>query len=142
MNTLATMAAATCAAITAACAPLDGRSAEAYATPNAGPLIEDAGPAPTAEQARMAVTAWLQGNLKDPDSLKQFDMLDGPTLVTWNYGPPFGGHQQAWLVCFQYNAKNSYGAYTGVTPDGIALRFFHGQFHAYRVAWARADKSC
>jgi len=65
----------------------------------------------------------LQGALKDPDRLKQFEMLGAPVRITWYTGLLVTSEIDACLlVYFRYNAKNSYGGYVGVKQDGIALR--------------------
>jgi hypothetical protein len=90
-------------------------------------IVTTAGESPTSEQAAAAVEAFLQRTLKDPDSLKQFRWLSGPTLATWSRGQA-GSFDQGWVMCFEYNAKNSYGGYVGVTTDAGALRGYSGVF--------------
>ena len=95
------------------------------ATPQSGPMVVDAGPMPTKEQAEQAIKNGLQMVLKDPDSLKQFRLRSGPKLISWYRGlVNGGGHEKAWLYCYEYNAKNSFGAYTGLKIDGAAMRVY------------------
>jgi hypothetical protein len=89
-------------------------------TPTAPPL--DPGPMPSRAQAERAVKALLLPRLKDPDSLKQFGMAE-PIRTEWRTGLLVGNEAMAgWLLCFEYNAKNSYGAYTGLQRDGYVFR--------------------
>ena len=55
-----------------------------------------------------------------------------------------GDHEEAWLVCFEYNAKNSYGAYVGLKTDGYAMRMnANGEAEIVTdVNWALADNRC
>lgn len=97
------------------------------ATPTTGPQRATAGPYPTPQQAEAAIRRVLAVSLKDPDSLKQFEVDGGGREITWFQGYlNGGGHESAWLWCFSYNAKNSYGAYPGVVRDGLALRVVEG----------------
>lgn len=114
------------------------------ATPGPGDTVAPIGEAPTAAAAEKAVLDRLRVTLKDPDSMKQFRVTGGPIPFTWYRGLLFGGgYDQAWLVCFEYNAKNSYGAYTGLASDGVALRGA-GEF-AYAITdvnWGTASRRC
>ena len=79
---------------------------------------EDAGPSPSnyEETARSC----LKGILKDPDSLKQFS-VGTPMKRSCTIG--IYGRFWGWRVQVNYNAKNSYGAYTGVHTKYF---WFHG----------------
>lgn len=107
-------------------------------------IMMTAGPQPSREVAERAVMKHLRDALKDPDSLKQFEIDSGPTLITWTRGLiNGGGNDQGWLMCFRYNAKNSYGAYIGVKPDGIVLRESSGDYYMVeRVNWQLASARC
>lgn len=91
------------------------------------PLRGEAGPEPDVAQVDAIVRAHLASALKDPDSLKQYELL--PLRKTrWMYGSMNGGgSDEGWLACFTYNAKNSYGAYAGVKVDGLVFRSIDGQ---------------
>jgi hypothetical protein len=81
------------------------------------------GPAPTKQEAERVILDGLRRVLKDPDSLKQFAMDPFPKQVQWYRGLINGGGQEAgWMWCFEYNAKNSYGGYAGLTRDGATIR--------------------
>lgn len=111
------------------------------ATPT-GLVIEEAGAQPSREQAESAVRAHMRRTLRDPDSVKDFAWISGPDLVT---GTTAGGNfERAWLVCVEYNAKNAYGGYTGITTESYPLRFSSkgGLEIISRVNWASADKHC
>ena len=70
------------------------------------------GPEPTAAQAENIARGYLETVLKDPDSLKAFKIIRGPYQRDYllDIGVPW---RRAYVVCFTYNAKNSYGAYAG-----------------------------
>jgi len=111
------------------------------ATPT-GQVIEEAGAQPTRDQAEGAIRTHLRRTLRDPDSLRDFAWLSGPDLVT---GTTAGGNfERAWLVCVEYNAKNAYGGYTGITTESYPLRFSSrgGLEIVSRINWAGADRSC
>ena len=114
------------------------------ATPNTGERVIDAGPRPSEVQATAAVMDYLRGTLKDPDSIKQFNIRSGPETITWYRGLiNGGGNEQAWLICFEYNAKNSYGGYVGLKTDGVALRLYGDTASVVPVVnWALADRRC
>lgn len=111
------------------------------ATPT-GQVIEEAGAQPSREQAEGAVRAHMRRALRDPDSVKDYAWLSGPDLVT---GTNAGGNfEKAWLVCVEYNAKNAYGGYTGITTESYPLRFSsRGVLEIIsRINWISADRSC
>lgn len=128
------IAAVTCAILLAGCATPTPREV----------TIFDAGPQPNDEQAKDVVLEFLQRNLKDPDSLKQFKMLSSPRLATWYRGRSLGGgNDRGWLVCFEYNAKNSYGGYVGVKTDRVVLRSADGVLHVVSSwNWEDSDALC
>lgn len=94
--------------------------------PASGPVADlflGAGAEPPLGQAEDAVLAYLRSALKDPGSLQQFRLRSGPEKIRWYRGMlNGGGYEEAWLMCFQYNAKNSYGGHVGERVDGVALR--------------------
>lgn len=117
----------------------------ACATPTTSQGL-DAGPQPTAVQIDGVVQDYLRESLQDPDSVKQFQMVSGPTFLTW-VRPLIsgGGKDAAWLVCFAYNAKNSYGAYVGVKTDGMAIRQYvaGAPYVVVRdINWGTASSRC
>ena len=86
----------------------------------------DHGPSP--ENYKDAIQRYLDRNLKDPDSLKDFAILTEPKKGFLNYGAfetgPTGKNfsNALWYVCIEYRAKNSFGAYTGL--EQVALFFY------------------
>lgn len=67
---------------------------------------------------KIKIKAWMEGNLKDPDSAK----ISEPTplrkeVAFQNKQPIFG-----YTTCMGINAKNSYGGYTGIKGYWF---FFH-----------------
>ena len=87
----------------------------------------DHGPSPINNKS--AIDIYLDRNLKDPDSLKDFEILTEPKKGFVNYGAfetgPTGKNfsNAMWYVCIEYRAKNSFGAYTGLETE--ALFFFN-----------------
>lgn len=106
--------------------------------PKAPPINIDAGVKPTSAEAETAVRQYLARSLKDPESLKQFAMRQ--IIGTgWSRGwANGGGTERGWLVCFEYNAKNSYGGYTGLKVDGIVLR----DLQVLPVVWQGTSNGC
>jgi hypothetical protein len=89
-----------------------------------------AGARPNQARVEELVLRDIRSKLKDPDSIKQFEVT-APTYINrppqqWALGfwvntmprPQVIG----WYVCAQYNAKNSYGAYAGVERRAYLLR--------------------
>lgn len=107
-------------------------------------IMNDAGPIPSMSEAEAAIKSQLAATLKDPDSLKQFEMLGDPAYFTWYRGMVRGGrYDAAYLVCFKYNAKNSYGAYTGAKVEGFGLRQVNGVTSVVLdVNWPVASRHC
>lgn len=107
-------------------------------------LVIEAGDIPTLEASEVAVRAHLAETLKDPDSIKQFKVTSGPAYLTWYRGLVYGGgYDAAYLVCFEYNAKNSYGGYVGVKTDGYAVRKSRdGAWVVPVVNWGLASRRC
>ena len=72
-----------------------------------------------------AINLFLDRNLKDPDSLKDFAILTEPRKGFLNYGAfetgPTGKtfSNPLWFVCVEYRAKNSFGAYTGLWQGAL-----------------------
>lgn len=77
------------------------------------------GEKPDISEAQKLVMPYLKRSLKDFDSMKDYQFLSGPhrtvaTLVN-------GDYQEAWMICVEYNAKNSYGGYIGIRTQTIPL---------------------
>jgi hypothetical protein len=64
------------------------------------------------------ITAYLNDNLKDPESAK----------IKWVRGPYrgyfafMGKFNYGYIACAEVNAKNSYGGYSGATLDAFLIR--------------------
>lgn len=75
------------------------------------PKADTYGPAP--KGTKQTVLSYLQGTLKDPESMKGFGVQEPKK------GSLYGGitngfkMEPQWYVCYTYNAKNSYGGYVG-----------------------------
>lgn len=106
--------------------------------------FNSAGPKPTIQAVESSIMTFLAETLKDPDSIKQFKILSGPDLLTWHRGSyAGGGFETAWLVCYQLNAKNSFGAYVGVRTEGFAVQNQSGGLHTVStINWSAADRHC
>ena len=80
------------------------------------------GPEPSRGEAERVVKELLRVTLKDPDSVKTFTLSS--VNQTRYYTGLLGGNywEGGWRVCFEYNAKNSYGAYVGLKRTGIVIR--------------------
>ena len=86
---------------------------------------------------------YLQSTLKDPDSIKQFSIVSGPLSTYWRPSAFSSEYSAAWLICFEYNAKNSYGGYVGVKRDGLMLkRSGDVVYHLDGVNWASVPDRC
>ncbi len=81
--------------------------------------VEDAGNMPLNYES--SIMNYLERNLKDPYSVKGL-RISKPVLTQCAVGMygPFNG----WRVTASYNAKNSYGAYTGLQEE---FYWFHGE---------------
>jgi hypothetical protein len=114
------------------------------AAPREGPpkLAEGAGEKPASDVAKKAVLEHLYRSLKDPDSVKQFQVRSIERM-TWSRSWD-GDYEQAWLVCFEYNAKNSYGGYVGLKSEGLPLRTFDGGGLSVvpNVNWSLTNSRC
>lgn len=68
--------------------------------------------------AQVYAKDYLRAVLKDFDSMKDLE-AQGPTLHTVGKGKKsFNGY----LVTFQFNAKNSFGAYTGLQRGAVLIK--------------------
>lgn len=125
----------------AICALMTGCAAQPVQSDS---VLSQAGPPPSIEAADAAIRGYLLATLKDPDSLKQYRMTTIPTAFSWYRGLLHGGGDDAaWLVCFEYNAKNSYGGYTGVKSEGYAMKVTNNVARVINyVNWPTATRRC
>lgn len=79
------------------------------------------GAQPTPPQALEVTHKHLRRYLNDYDSMKDFSVVRGPEAMSARNLA--GNYEEAWLLCVEYNAKNLYGAYTGIKEHPIAMRF-------------------
>ncbi|MDP4076268.1 hypothetical protein [Acidovorax sp. A1169] len=101
-------------------------------------------PAPSDAEALAALQAQLERTLKDPDSIKQFRLLTSPTWATWrgtgNWVHAIDG---GWLVCYELNAKNSYGVYVGMRTQGVVFHVNAGRLIPIKeVEWGSIEPTC
>lgn len=87
--------------------------AVAPASEDGRPLtLDDAGPRPASADA--VIREAIRYRLKDPDSA-MFRVIGEPWRMVTNKTMVTNGGA-GWDMCFEMNAKNSYGAYTGYKP--------------------------
>lgn len=101
-------------------------------------------PAPSDAEAVAALQAHLARTLKDPDSIKQFRVLTSPAWATWR-GTGYWANSMdgGWLVCYEVNAKNSYGGYTGLRTEGVVFHVNSGRLVPIQeVNWSAIEPSC
>jgi hypothetical protein len=80
------------------------------------------GPMPSQDQAESNVRAYInQVGLKDPSSAQYRNVRIMGRSNWYNGLANGGGYSIGWLVSFELNAKNSYGAYVGFRPVSILL---------------------
>jgi hypothetical protein len=92
---------------------------------NTRPPIETApevGAKPTADEAKRLALELIVPRLKDPDSIKAFRIEHISARQYYFEHRSAGGWRSGWEVCFSYNAKNSYGAYTGTRRTGFIAK--------------------
>lgn len=92
--------------------------------------------------AEKMVRDYLAKSLKDPDSLKQFEVT---RIYLKRYPRGWingGGFNEGWLVCYQYNAKNSYGAYVGLERRGMMLIEFVSSWVEVPGLWGPLTGDC
>jgi hypothetical protein len=91
-------------------------------------LVADSyGPAPTG--TKQIVLSYLARTLKDPESMKGFAIQEPKKGAL--YGGITNGFKMEpqWYVCYTFNAKNSYGGYTGQTE--FVMWFKNGAISQY-----------
>lgn len=126
------------AAIAGALLLAAGCAAQPVAQPSAGP-------APSPAAVDEALHAYLAQALKDPASLTQFRIVTPPRAVSWYRGLLAGNdYDAAWLVCFEFNAKNSFGGYAGAKTERAMLRAMpDGTTRIVpNVNWAMVHEGC
>lgn len=74
------------------------------------PSLQTAGPKPS--NVGSSVRSHLNENLKDPYSLRELSFTEVKHGGMWT-GVINQGMVPSWYSCVRYNAKNSYGGYTG-----------------------------
>lgn len=75
------------------------------------------GPRPTDEQAQKSVQIYLQqSGLNDPSGAKIRQVRVVKRAAWYNGVVNGGGYTYGWLIDFELNARNAYGAYIGFKP--------------------------
>lgn len=86
------------------------------------------GVVPTEAEATAALLAHLERTLRDPDSVKQFRVLTPPAWAVWTgTGQWARSLDGGWMICYELNAKNSYGGYAGLQKRAIAFESNQGR---------------
>lgn len=98
--------------------------------------------------ARAIVLANMGMNLKDPYSVQGFVITPPRPGGVWT-GLVGQGLVPAWYSCVMYNAKNSFGAYTGMKPfvyfirhDRVVAVSAHSQtldYHHKHDCWGKKE---
>lgn len=73
-----------------------------------------ADPGPFPENYEQQVKAHLRQSLKDPYSIQSLSIARPIRLSLWT-GLVYSGSVETWASCTSYNAKNSFGAYVGLS---------------------------
>lgn len=94
-------------------------SIAACTTTPTNPKFQTAGTKPI--NAERLVRSWLDANLKDPYSVRDLKVSEVRQGTFWS-GLIHQGAVPSWYVCAGYNAKNSYGAYTGYDVHVLWIR--------------------
>ncbi len=68
-----------------------------------------------------ATRAWMEKTLFDPYSVQSFALSESMKGSVWT-GLINKGRVPAWHVCARFNAKNRYGAYTGLKTHVLHFR--------------------
>lgn len=101
-------------------------------------------PPPSEAAALDALMVHLGRTLKDSDSIKQFRVLTSPVWATWRgTGYWVNSLDGGWLVCYELNAKNSYGGYVGLRTHGVVFHVNGGRLVPIQeVNWASIEPAC
>lgn len=81
-------------------------------------------PGPFPDQYEATIRDYLSVRLYDPDSLKDFVVLEPPKEVRGSSvlsGVPYGEHY--WHVVVSFRAKNRFGGYTGARPHYVLIKY-------------------
>lgn len=78
----------------------------------------DFGKEPTKETYTKIVKEYLEGVIKDPESLKIYEITPPRPIA---YKVTFTDIEYGWFVCAIINAKNSYGGYVGKRSVGFII---------------------
>lgn len=89
-------------------------------TPATAPPDAPLRPAPANHRA--SVDAWLQTALKDPESVRDLEVSELRQGGEWT-GYAFEGMVPRHYACVTFNAKNSFGGYSGLSTYAL---FFEG----------------
>lgn len=79
----------------------------------------EAGPYPIGY--KIIARDYLRKTLMDPYSVRDAQ-ISKPKMGKLLVEGTLGAHEAGWLVCFRSNAKNSMGAYTGISDMAMVIR--------------------
>ncbi len=82
--------------------------------------IQEIGKKPTNQEAISFVKQYIEENYYDSNvkNVRVKEAVYGKILVG-NYFPI---PQMGWVICYQSNGKNLYGAYTGITKESLGVQ--------------------
>ena len=82
--------------------------------------VQNAGKPPSVQEAKRIVEEYISKTFKDPNSVKDL-RIKKP--IQAHSADAFGNPRDVrWEICFEANAKNSYGGYTGLQTSVIPIR--------------------
>ena len=81
----------------------------------------DYGPSPSDHEA--IVKEWIRANLRDPYSVQDLQISHPVADRYWGGLLVSGGHVYAYRVCVRMNAKNAFGAYTGLKEHVFWIKY-------------------
>lgn len=87
---------------------------------------------PSPKNYESEVVSLLKSELKDPDSVK-ISSITKPRRGYASYG--FGTKEYGWYIDVVYNAKNSYGAYTGYQEREYVYNNGYSIPHTYEITF-------
>jgi len=78
------------------------------------------------------VKGYFETTLKDPSSAQYRSVSPARQMALFTR---FGERHYGYLTCVTYNAKNSFGAYTGYHTDGVLIRNGYVETYLPRGQW-------
>src|SRR5258708_4474940 len=89
--------------------------------PVVGAHLANTDPGPYPSNYKQLIAGYLLATLKDPSSAQILSSSEPKPAQTYA-GVQRGGNVAVWKSCITYNAKNSFGAYTGMHSYTFSFR--------------------